>query len=88
MKIVVGGSRNYNDYKSFSGWLDSLISEVYKNESITIISGHCSGTDMLGEKYAEDHGYTVEVFKAEWKRYGKAAGPVRNKCMVESLIRL
>lgn len=83
VKVLIGGCRHYNDYASFCDQVKRIISEVCINDSIIIFSGHCSGVDMLGERYAEENGYRVELFPAEWDKYGRAAGPVRNRQMVE-----
>ena len=50
---------------------------------IEIVSGHCVGADRLGELYAEKHNAQVKIFPAEWKKYGKRAGIIRNKQMVD-----
>lgn len=52
-------------------------------EEIEIISGHCSGADQLGEQYAKKHNINCKVFPAEWKKYGKSAGPFRNSEMIK-----
>lgn len=52
-------------------------------ENIRLVSGHARGVDTLAEKYAEERGIPIQVFPAEWKKYGKAAGPIRNRAMLE-----
>ena len=42
------------------------------------------GADTIGEQYAHERGYTVERFPADWQQYGKAAGPIRNRQMVDN----
>ena len=37
----------------------------------------------MGERYAAENGFTVEIFMAEWDKYGRAAGPIRNEKMVD-----
>ena len=81
-KIVIGGCRNYNNYESFKLHLDDIIKS--KQDEIIIISGHCSGVDLMGEKYAEENGFKVEIFLPEWEKYGRAAGPIRNEQMVNA----
>ena len=43
-----------------------------------IVSGGAKGADMLGERYAAEKGYAIKRFTAEWGKYGKKAGPIRN----------
>ena len=50
--------------------------------NITILSGHCSGTDMMAERYAKENGFELEVFPADWS-LGRKAGPLRNKKMID-----
>lgn len=38
----------------------------------------------MAEKYAVEMGYEIETYPADWKKYGRAAGPKRNKEMVEN----
>lgn len=47
-----------------------------------IVSGTCSGIDLLGEQYAKDMLHAnIKRFPADWKTYGKSAGPIRNRQM-------
>ena len=79
--ILVCGGRHFTAYRLLTVVLDKL-REKYEMTSLEIVSGHCQGADMLGEKYAEEHGFPAKVFPADWKKYGRAAGPIRNKQMI------
>lgn len=37
----------------------------------------------MAKAVAQSQGYTVESYPADWKRYGRAAGPIRNRQMLE-----
>ena len=39
---------------------------------------------MLGERYARENGFRIERYPADWKQYGKSAGPRRNMQMAEA----
>jgi hypothetical protein len=55
------------------------------NLSIIILSGGTSqGADALGEKYAAEHGLKVEKYPADWNKFGKRAGYLRNNRMAEA----
>lgn len=43
--------------------------------------GGASGTDALAERYAHERAYSLQIFPADWSRYGKRAGYVRNREM-------
>lgn len=47
------------------------------------MSGGCSGADKIGEQYAHENNFQIEYYHADWKTYGKSAGPKRNKQMAE-----
>ena len=81
MYVVVGGCRHFNDYDLVRQQLD-IILQPYLALGITVLSGHCSGVDLLAERYAEERGYPIERHAADWARYGRAAGPIRNEQMV------
>ena len=42
-----------------------------------------SGADSLAIKYAEEKGYKVKEFPADWDWHGKSAGYIRNKQMAQ-----
>ena len=81
-KIIICGGRHFDDYEYLKVSCDSVISQTGTDKEIEIVSGHCKGCDMLGEKYAQERGYKLTVFPAEWKKYGSSAGIKRNMEMV------
>ena len=81
-RVIVAGGVHFNDYETLKNTLDDYSSNSSKEE-IEIVSGHAKGADSLGERYAEEKGIRCTVFPADWKRYGRAAGPIRNKQMLE-----
>ena len=48
-----------------------------------IVSGCARGADTLGKKYANDHNIPVKKFPAEWNKYGRSAGYIRNTEMAD-----
>lgn len=48
-----------------------------------IISGHANGADTIAEHYAMDHHLQCELYPAEWDKYGRSAGPIRNEQMAK-----
>ena len=84
MKITIGGCRDFEDYAVFSKFVGECIKNINPQDKIIILSGHCKGVDMMAERYASEMGYEIEIHAADWKRYGRAAGPKRNLEMVEN----
>lgn len=75
MKLAVVGSRSFNDYDCLSKELD----RIRKKQNITlIVSGGANGADRLAEQYAREHNIEILILKAEWGKYGKRAGYIRN----------
>ena len=81
-RVVIAGSRNFNNYEQFSAVVDKCLSRIRKEYEIIILSGHCSGADLMAERYAKENGFGLEVFPADWS-LGRKAGPLRNKQMVD-----
>ncbi len=80
MKIGIVGSRSFDDYN----YLEEKILNDFEIGNINlIISGGAGGADTLGIEFAEKHCIKTKIFKPDWKRYGEAAGPIRNEQIVE-----
>lgn len=78
MRVIIAGGREYQFCKS--DYL--MISDFIKNGIITeVVSGGCPGADRFGETVAKMENVPVKIFFADWKKFGKAAGPIRNKQM-------
>ena len=80
MKVIIAGSREFNDYKRLCKICDHLLS---KQKNIEIVSGTAKGADQLGEKYANERGFLIKKFPADWNKCGKSAGYKRNIEMAE-----
>ena len=80
---MIAGCRYYDNYKEAKKYIDFCISNIRKENKIIIVSGCANGADIIGERYAEENGFTVEKYPADWKKYGKSAGPIRNEEMAE-----
>ena len=82
MKVIIAGSRDFDDYELLKVKCDYYLSNSLDTQ-IEIVSGTARGADSLGEQYAIDKGYKITKFPADWNQYGKSAGYVRNKQMAE-----
>ena len=82
-RVVVAGCRNYDNYNDAKEYIDFCISGIRERFNLVFVSGGCRGSDMLGERYAKENGYKIERYPADWEKYGKSAGPIRNKEMAE-----
>ena len=82
-KVIIAGSRGFSNYKLLKDTCNNALREKKKTHNVIIISGHAKGADALGEKYANDEGFDLEIFPADWKKFGKSAGFRRNEQMAE-----
>ena len=83
-RVVIAGGRDYNNYDEAKRYIDYCISNIRQEYTLVFLSGCCRGADMLGERYAEENGFRVEKYPADWEKYGRNAGPKRNKQMAEA----
>ena len=94
-RVVVAGGRRYADKAALYRWLDHFLRDrVAEGWTIVIIHGNCRRidpetkaelptADQLARQYAYDRGYDQVPFTAQWTKFGKRAGPLRNAEMAE-----
>lgn len=80
MKVIVAGSRGFNDRQYGFMCLDHFHGQWPITE---IISGTASGADTIGEEWAVSRGVAVRRMPADWNTHGKSAGYKRNVEMAE-----
>jgi hypothetical protein len=83
-RVIVAGSRTFNDYALMRRELDAIFSEL--DARPIIVSGGAKGADMLGERYAKEHGLFVIQVPAPyhlWDSLGRGAGLTRNAIMAD-----
>lgn len=76
MRVIVAGGRDFKDYAMLRACLEFTL-----EPDDEIVSGTAKGADTLGERYAKEYDVPLHKFPAEWDKYGRAAGPIRNKQM-------
>lgn len=80
MKCIIAGSRDIVDY--------SIVKEAFNvilkyYDISAIISGTAKGVDRLGEQIAEEYHKKIIKMPADWDKYGKRAGYLRNLDMAD-----
>jgi len=93
-RVLVTGSRNWTDECAIYEALKALAASVSPQDIIVVHGGQKSspdpqegiyapyGADYLAARAAGMLGMRVEEHKAQWGKYGPAAGPIRNRKMV------
>jgi hypothetical protein len=80
MRVLVTGGRDFSDRTLLFEALDRL----HTAHGFTVlIHGDANGADRLSGEWAASKGIKVEVHPADWKKHGRAAGPIRNQKMLE-----
>ena len=80
MKVLVCGGRDFYDVNL----LFNTLNKIHKERKISsIIEGDASGADRLAGSWAISKDVKLEKFPANWKSYGRSAGMIRNKQMLE-----
>ncbi len=80
MKILISGSRYYSNYKKILSFLKKM-KKKYKN--LVVIEGGARGADKLAQKACKQAGIKFKEYNANWEKYGKKAGPIRNQKMLD-----
>lgn len=77
MRVLICGDRHWTDYVMIADRVATL------PKGSEVIEGEAKGADLMARRAAEQHGLLVLSWPAEWDRYGRAAGPVRNQRMLK-----
>lgn len=80
MRVLICGDRNWRDESSICGLID-ILADNYPD--LVIIHGGANGADSIAGDIAEFREVKVLEFKADWNKYGRAAGPIRNQQMLD-----
>lgn len=78
MKLIIAGTRTFDDYNLLKNSIDELELDIKE-----IVSGKSKGADLLGEQYANENLISIKEFPANWSKFKRAAGPIRNREMAE-----
>ena len=80
-KWLICGGRDFEDADMFNAAMSDL-TRKFGCPSI-IIHGGAAGADQLADIWAFKKSLMVRRFGAKWKKYGRAAGPIRNQQMID-----
>ena len=75
MKVLITGSRNWSDK-------EAVEIAIARAKPDIIIEGGARGADAIAKEYAHKTFRRVVEIKAEWDKYGKKAGGIRNSTML------
>lgn len=89
MKVLICGGRDMDRVAAFN-WLEQYLKDELRHASgcfsgLTIekvIHGGARSADEAAGDWAKSEGIPVAACPADWKKHGKAAGPIRNREML------
>ena len=85
IRVIIAGSRNITNialvelacYQAVQKWAKDGI----KDYITEVVCGEAKGVDTLGKELAQKGKIPVKSFPADWNKYGKRAGYIRNSEM-------
>ena len=84
VRLIVAGTRDYDDYAFFSECMDAHVERFFKGKSICFITGRArTGADDMIVRWCDERGFPIAAFPADWDLYGKGAGYIRNTEMAK-----
>jgi len=81
LRVLVCGGRDYHDRRT----VDSILTQLHRvfGPIEFIVQGGADGADRWGAEWGRDNNIPVGTYNADWKKHGRAAGPIRNQKMLE-----
>jgi len=82
MRVAIVGSRDYPDLDEVREFVRTL------PKGTVVVTGDARGVDKVVKNEARSRGLRVKIHKAEWWKYGKGAGHIRNRDVVDDCDKL
>lgn len=79
LRVIVCGGRDFQDKRKLETILSHLNSETPFRH---LWHGNARGADTLADQWGRQNKIAVHPVPAQWKKYGKRAGPIRNQHML------
>lgn len=82
-KVAVTGGRDFDDTRHVA----HVLNRLHQEDPISLlVHGAATGADALAVEWADANmvEQTYRKWSADWRRLGKAAGPIRNRAMLET----
>lgn len=82
MRVIVCGGRDFYDRMVVWAALDELRLRV-PHDALILIQGGAEGADALARTWCTERKVPFINVPADWKKSGRAAGPIRNQRMID-----
>lgn len=77
-RIIIAGGRDFNEPSYLRECMTGVARGGDIQNPMVVISGGARGADKMGENWGRDRNVIVRVYPADWDKYGKRAGYLRN----------
>lgn len=81
MRVIVAGGRDFKPSRKHIEWLINVLRSLNTTE---VVCGMAKGADLFGKQVALKMNIPVKEFPADWNKYGRSAGPIRNAEMAKN----
>lgn len=81
LRVLACGARDYTNRARIAAALARMAPPGARN--VTLLHGGAEGADALAAEVATGLGWTTRRFAADWRQHGRAAGPIRNRAMLD-----
>lgn len=81
MRVLITGSRTWTDTTAVIRAIKDA-ARGHRYADVVVVHGDANGADRVAGATAKALNMQVEVHPADWERYGKRAGFLRNDAMV------
>lgn len=78
MRVIIAGSRTLDDPQMVCAAIAASGFDVTE-----VVCGCAQGVDIRGYFWSVQNDIPCTKFPADWRKHGKAAGPIRNRKMAE-----
>ena len=79
MRLIIAGGRDITDRAIFRAVIRRC--QDWTDEATELVCGMARGVDTMAYNWAKFYKIPIKEFHPDWKRYGPAAGPIRNEEM-------
>jgi hypothetical protein len=96
MRVLIYGGRDFGNVRAGNLSPEELerrsaeyrlgydfLTSLFPHRDVAVIQGGAPGADALGADWAVCSEVALTTFRADWSRWGRAAGPMRNARMLE-----
>lgn len=81
MKVIIAGGRDFQNRELLLEGVETYQRNFGKIKEV--VCGMADGADLLGYEYACCVDLPVKKFPADWVKFGRSAGPIRNAEMAD-----